>query len=133
MKAFGFVIALASLCLLPACPSGNKEPPVQEVQLGDLVGKRGAGYAYVRGNLLDCRNVSVQYLEGDVRGEKTRGVWVDVMRGTIEGGAVTVNVLEGNIVDGANVTVNVLIGEDFSGQARVARRIPPNRAPAAQN
>lgn len=125
MKALLSVFVLCSLCLLPACPSGNREAPLQEVQLGDLVGKRGAGYAYVRGNLLDCRNVAVQYLEGDVRGEKTRGVWVDVMRGTIEGGAVTVNVLEGNIVDGANVTVNVLIGEDFSGKARVAQRVAP--------
>jgi len=120
--AFAALFALASLA---GCPSGDKAPPALEVYEGDLVGKRGRQYAYVNGDILDSRNISAEYLVGDVRGTKSRGIWIGVMRGNVEQGAVTVNVLHGNIINGDNVTVNVLIGEDFSGKAKVARKLNP--------
>ncbi|MCB1324906.1 MAG: hypothetical protein H7A21_18110 [Spirochaetales bacterium] len=123
MKTPFRVLLLTLPLLFSGCPGGGTEPPVVEFQEGDLVGARGRTLSYVRGNLIDCRNTSVEYLVGDIRGDRTLRVWVNVMQGNIESGAVTVNILRGDIISGENVTVNLLIGEDFSGQAQVVRQI----------
>lgn len=108
--------------LLLAC--GQKdEPPVLNVRLGDIVEGRGKHYQYVKGNVLNGKGVTIDYLEGNIAGEKTRSLFVNVMRGNIEAGAVTVNVLNGDIIDGDNVTVNVLNGRDFSGKAKILKKL----------
>lgn len=136
MRLFVYFLILLCVALTSGCPRPETAPPDVRVQIGDLTNRdlyangEKRRLSYMRGDLINCRNISIDYLEGDIRGEKTRGVVVNVMRGSIDGGGVTVNVLHGSIVRGENVTVNLLIGEDLSGQARVARTIDPD-APAA--
>lgn len=115
--------ALTLLGIVAACPAGKTEAPPLRVHVGDLLAPQGKDFAYVRGNVLEAKKVSIEYLEGDVRGEKIRGLWVNVMRGTVANGPATVNILHGDIIDGEGVTVNILIGQDFSGKARIGRRM----------
>ena len=120
MRRLSFVFILSLFSLLTFCsrPAENSTPVYFT---GDLSGARGKSYDFVDGNVIDCKNVSIKYLRGSVRGNST-GIFVDVMRGDIDGGSVTVNVLEGNIIDGGKVTVNLLIGRDFSGSAKVLKK-----------
>jgi len=119
--ARGILRVILLVFLLGACPGGNRDFGDVAIQHGDLVNKRGKHFQYMRGNLVDCRNISVDYLEGDVRGNGSKGVWVNVMHGNVEAGLVTVNVLFGNIIDGKNGPVNVIFGKDFSGKAKIGR------------
>lgn len=101
----------------------KEETPALNIQMSDIIEGRGKHYQYVKGNVLNGKGITIDYLEGNIAGEKTRSVFVNVMRGNVEDGAVTVNVLNGDIIDGENVTVNVLNGRDFSGKAKVARKL----------
>ncbi|MCE9598492.1 MAG: hypothetical protein K8S54_11030 [Spirochaetia bacterium] len=101
----------------------KEETPSINIQIGDVVEGRGKHYQYVKGNVLNAKGITIDYLEGNIAGEKTRSLFVNVMRGNIEQGAVTVNVLNGDIIDGENVTVNVLNGRDFSGKAKILKKL----------
>ncbi|MCB1322181.1 MAG: hypothetical protein KDK34_18115 [Leptospiraceae bacterium] len=109
------------------CGETAEENPAHPVHTGDLVAKRGGRYSFVQGNVIDCKNTSIDYLVGDIRGPSVKRVVINVMRGNIEDGAVSVNVLEGNIINGENVSVNVLIGKDFSGRARIGKQLESDR------
>ena len=73
----------------------------------------------------------IRYLEGDIKGHKTFGLQIEVMRGNIVDGQAKINVLHGDIVGGKGVVVNLLIGEDFTGQAKVLKQIDPADAEKA--
>jgi len=110
--------------ILPGCAKPAEKAVTAEIFLGDLIAVRGKSFQYVRGNVIDSKNVSIDYLEGNVAGEKTHAVFVNAMKGNVESGSVTVNVLRGDIIDGENVTVSVLIGRDFSGKAKIGKIVP---------
>ena len=119
-----FVIMCTSLFALTGCPGGKTEAPEVRVHEGVLVAPRGKDFTYVRGDVVDAKTVSIDYLQGAVRGEKIRNLWINVMEGTVANGPVTINILTGNIIESDGVTVNLLIGEDFSGKALVGKKIP---------
>ncbi|MBX7057759.1 MAG: hypothetical protein K1X75_06800 [Leptospirales bacterium] len=128
------ILRSAFLCLLvlACCARPETEAPHSNIHIGNLEPRdlyrspEKRQLRYMRGDLIDCRDVSIDYLEGNVRGDKTRGVVINVMRGVIDGGGVTVNVLQGSIVRGDNVSVNLLLGEDLSARAKVGRRVDPS-------
>lgn len=118
MRSIVFIILFSFF----SCYGGQENPPDIKIQLGDLQNGRGQHFHYMKGDLIDCKNVTVDYLEGNVRGVKSR-VLVTTMKGNVESGVVNVNVLIGDIIEGENVTVNVLDGRDFSEKAKVAKNI----------
>ncbi|MBU43247.1 MAG: hypothetical protein CMN76_08520 [Spirochaetaceae bacterium] len=113
------------------CTEQPAEEPRVEVVTSDLYRDKNQTYTYVRGDLEDCRNLSIRYLEGDIKGHKTFGLQIEVMRGNIVDGQAKINVLHGDIVGGKGVVVNLLIGEDFTGQAKVLKQIDPADAEKA--
>ena len=122
-KTLQFFGAVVLLGLTAACPGGTEQAPEIRVHTGELNSPRGKDFTYVDGDVINAKTVSIDYLKGDVRGEKIRNLWIHVMEGTVANGPVTINVLKGNIIDGDGVTVNLLIGEDFSGQAQIGKKI----------
>ncbi|MCR9142764.1 MAG: hypothetical protein NXI24_10970 [bacterium] len=129
-RAAGRPLALVCLacCLsvtLTACPGGKVEAPEVRVHEGELLSPRGKNFTYVNGDVSDAKTVAIDYLQGDVRGKKIRNLWINFMEGTVANGPVTINILKGNIIEGDGVTVNLLIGEDFSGKAKIGKRIEP--------
>ncbi|HBS06334.1 MAG TPA: hypothetical protein DEA96_15305 [Leptospiraceae bacterium] len=121
------LIAVLGWSVLPGCQAESTEPRI-EVKTENLYRDKNQTYTYVRGDLEDCRNLSIRYLEGDIKGHKTFGLQVEVMRGNILDGQAKINVLHGDIVGGQGVVVNVLIGEDFTGKAKVLKRITEEEA-----
>lgn len=117
--------SFAVLWLLAVGSGCSQQQPEVQIKLGDLVRERGQELHYVQGNVIDCKNLSIHHLVGNISGEATKRVFVQTMQGNVENGAVTVDVLHGNIIVGKQVTVNLLIGTDYSGQAAVARRLDP--------
>ncbi|MCB1168798.1 MAG: hypothetical protein KDK25_00605 [Leptospiraceae bacterium] len=111
-----------------ACAEEPSSEPRIEVKTEDLYRDKNQTYTYVKGDLEDCRNLSIRYLEGDIKGHKTFGLQIEVMRGNILDGQAKINVLHGDIVGGQGIVVNVLIGEDFTGKARVLKRITEGEA-----
>ncbi len=124
---FPFLSAFIVLIALTHCQTDPAEPRI-EVKTQDLYRDKNQTYTYVRGDLEDCRNLSIRYLEGDIKGHKTFGLQIEVMRGNVLDGQAKINVLHGDIVGGDGVVVNVLIGEDFTGKARVLKRITEEEA-----
>jgi hypothetical protein len=121
----GLLVILISLFSFLACSPGAETEPELLVITKDLYRDKNQTYTYVRGTLEDCRNLSVRYLDGDIKGRKTFGLQVDVMRGNILDGSAKINVLHGDIVGGKGIVVNLLIGEDFTGEAKVLKQIDP--------
>lgn len=114
--------------LLIYAASCSEDPSVEPevvVKTEDLYRAKNQTYTYVKGDLEDCRNLSIHYLEGNVKGNKTFGLQIDVMRGNVIDGSARINVLHGDIIRGRGIIVNLLIGEDFSGEAKVLKRIDP--------
>lgn len=120
ISLLSILVLVGPLLGFSSCDSAQ---PEVRILIGDLVRERGQELHYVKGNVIDCKNISIHDLEGNISGDQTKRVFVQSMRGNIEGGAVTVDVLHGNIIDGKQVAVNLLIGKDYSGKARVARQI----------
>ncbi len=119
------ILLVLLFSFLPACKDTTELPVETSVQIGDVTGVRQKHFQYVKGNLVDCRNVTVDVLVGDIRG-KSKNIYVNSMKGNIEGEKVTVNVLEGNILGGGGIAINVqLSGMDMTGRARVNKRIEP--------
>jgi hypothetical protein len=110
-----------------ACSKTDEGLP--RLHRGDLVSKSNLNFDYIEGDLINCKNISVVYLKGDIRGEKTRGVHVQVMKGNVQSGQVKIDVLEGDIIDGRSVSVRLLLGEDLSGRADVLEQMPVKRSP----
>ncbi|MEQ9367043.1 MAG: hypothetical protein RIF32_22605 [Leptospirales bacterium] len=120
------MLLVCGLSLGPvACPGGKTEAPEVSIHEGELLSPRGKNFTYVRGDVSNAKTVAIDYLQGDVRGEKIRNLWINFMEGTVANGPVTINILKGNIIEGDGVTVNLLIGEDFSGEALVGKKIEP--------
>lgn len=123
-----WTMALAGLLLagvFSGCRGGEPEQPEMQVVTEDLYRKKNRTYTHVRGDLEDCRNLSIRYLDGNIKGRKTFGLQIDVMRGNILDGQAKINILHGDIVGGKGIVVNLLIGEDFTGEAKVLKRIDP--------
>lgn len=119
--------ALTAVILGVVCSFGCRDttelPKEASVHIGDITGVRQKHFQYLKGNIIDCRNVTVDVLVGDVRG-KSKNVYVNSMKGNIEADRVTVNVLEGNILGGSGIAVNVHVsGLDMTGRARIMKRI----------
>jgi hypothetical protein len=106
----------------------TKENPQKDlkIHIGDLISQKNLDFDYVEGNIIDCRNISVVYLKGDIRGNKNININVNIMKGNILSGNVKVNILDGNILNGKGVKINLLIGEDFSKEAEVLKKINKN-------
>jgi len=117
--AFSMSVSFAS------CKQSEGESP--RVHRGDLISRSNLNFDYVEGDLINCKNVSVVYLKGDIRGEKSRGVHVQVMKGNVQAGQVKIDVLEGDIIEGRSVSVRLLLGEDLSARADVLERQPARR------
>ena len=122
-----FLTLLVTVAILSSCQSESADPQVLVVNK-DLYRDKNQTYTYVRGDLEDCRNLSIRYMEGDIKGHKTFGLQIEVMRGNILDGQAKINVLHGDIVGGKGIVVNVLIGEDFTGKAKVLKQIDPEDA-----
>lgn len=118
-------IALTMSVSFAACKQSEGESP--RVHRGDLISRSNLNFDYVEGDLINCKNVSVVYLKGDIRGEKSRGVHVQVMKGNVQAGQVKIDVLEGDIIEGRSVSVRLLLGEDLSARADVLERQPSRR------
>lgn len=125
------ILIIPVLLFILHCPSGTEQSPDVTVHEGVLAGVRGRDFTYVRGDVVDVKGVSIDYLEGDIRGKKNRTLWVNVMRGVVTRGPATINVLHGDIIEGDGVTVNLLIGEDFSGKAKIGKKVEPELRSAA--
>ena len=56
---------LSAALFATGCPGGSVEPPEVTVHEKNLVGARGKNFTYVRGDVIDCKNTGIDYLEGN--------------------------------------------------------------------
>lgn len=120
-------LSLLFLVTLASCARDREDSP--RVHRGDLISCSNQNYDYVEGDLINCKNVSVVYLKGDIRGEKSRGLHVRVMKGNVQAGQAKIDILDGDIIEGRSVSVRLLLGEDLSARADVLERQPVSRTP----